>query len=335
MGNQHLVFERYLWFDAEIRKNRYPNASSLAAAFEISARTARRNIDFMRDMLGAPLAYDKSRKGYFYNAPYELPDLPLSQEEFLAVLLAGELIASADRGAIGRALASFGRKFFQKNSDLGISLPHVRRCFSAVWQGYSPSEAGVFRRVSSALLSSRPLFIRYVSPKGGAESEREVEPHHLQHYMGSWVLLAWCRLRRGWRRFYLSRIREAAVGDDTFRPRPKREWQHLVAGGFGVFQGDELVEVVVRFSPYAARWVREQVWHPSQRMEDTEDGGLVLRLPAADLREIKMKILQYGPEAEALAPEELRRMIAADARALAGVYRESEDRSRKTEDRKR
>ncbi|HHK60185.1 MAG TPA: hypothetical protein ENJ73_00480 [Desulfobacterales bacterium] len=42
MGNQHLIYERYLWFEAEIKKNRYPNARTLAEQFEISERTARR-----------------------------------------------------------------------------------------------------------------------------------------------------------------------------------------------------------------------------------------------------------------------------------------------------
>ena len=320
MGNDHLAFERYLWFDAEIRKGRYPNASDLAAEFEISTRTARRTIDFMRTMLGAPLAYDSSRRGFFYDAPYSLPELPLSQEEFLAVLLAGNLISSADRGYIGRLMESFGRKLFQKNSDLGVGLSSIRRCFSAVWQGYSPSEASVFRSVSSALLAARPLLITYVSPRNGTRSEREVEPHHLQHYMGSWVLLAWCRLRGGWRRFFLSRMEKAKPLDATFARRPSRQWRHLIDSGFGVFQGDELQDVKVRFSPYAARWVREQVWHPSQRMEEKTDGSLILSVPAADLREIKMKILQYGPEAEVLAPEELRDQIRQEAEELAALY---------------
>jgi len=81
MGNQHLVYERYIWFDAEIHRGRFPNASTLADHFEISRRTARRNIAFMRDMLDAPLAYDQTRRGYTYEMPFTLPDLPVSQEE--------------------------------------------------------------------------------------------------------------------------------------------------------------------------------------------------------------------------------------------------------------
>jgi predicted DNA-binding transcriptional regulator YafY len=139
--------------------------------------------------------------------------------------------------------------------------------------------------------------------------------------MGSWVLLAWCRLRQGWRRFFLSRIQEVDVLDQPFSPRPAAAWRHLVASGFGVFQGDELQKVVIRFSPHASRWVREQLWHPDQEMEDTPGGGLILTVPVADLREIKMKVMQYGPEAEVLEPAELRGQIRKDAEAAAALYR--------------
>ena len=65
MGEQ-LFLERFLWFDAEVRKNRFPNASTLAAArqFESSAKTAQRSIEFFRDRMSAPLEYDPVRKGF-------------------------------------------------------------------------------------------------------------------------------------------------------------------------------------------------------------------------------------------------------------------------------
>jgi hypothetical protein len=65
MGRR-IIYERYVWFDAAIRKGTYPNASALAREFELSVKTAQRDVDFMRDRLNCPLVYDKSRKGYYY-----------------------------------------------------------------------------------------------------------------------------------------------------------------------------------------------------------------------------------------------------------------------------
>lgn len=81
MGGQ-LFLERFLWFDAEVRKNRFPNASTLARQFECSAKTAQRSIEFFRNRMSAPLAYDPSRKGFSYSNPhYEIPILRLSKKD--------------------------------------------------------------------------------------------------------------------------------------------------------------------------------------------------------------------------------------------------------------
>ncbi len=320
MGNQHLVFERYLWIDGEIRKGRYPNARLLAEEFEISKRTAQRNIEFMRFNLKAPLVYDPARRGYTYETPFALPELPLSQKELLAVLLVQSLISSTDNGYLAQAVQDLGKKLFQKNGDIGIEARRIIQCFSALWHGYAPSDPDVFQPVSQALLSSRLLSIRYSSPNRNKTTYRTIEPHHLQHYMGSWVLLAWCRLRKDWRRFYLSRMKKVKLLDEPFERRPASTWRSLIKSGFGIFQGPDTFKVTIRFSPFMAKWVREQVWHPDQKREECRDGGLILTVPAADLREIKMKVMQFGAEAEVLAPEELKEMISQEAKRLLAKY---------------
>ncbi len=61
-----LYQERLSWFDRRVRDGRYPNARQLAGKFEVSHRTAKRLIGFMRDRLRAPLVYNSRRRGYAY-----------------------------------------------------------------------------------------------------------------------------------------------------------------------------------------------------------------------------------------------------------------------------
>jgi DeoR/GlpR family transcriptional regulator of sugar metabolism len=42
------IYERFIWFDNHVKSKKYPNASSLAEQFEISTKTAQRDIEFMR-----------------------------------------------------------------------------------------------------------------------------------------------------------------------------------------------------------------------------------------------------------------------------------------------
>ncbi len=36
---EHLILERYQWFDRQVRENKYPNATSLSRRFEIYLKT--------------------------------------------------------------------------------------------------------------------------------------------------------------------------------------------------------------------------------------------------------------------------------------------------------
>jgi len=58
----------------------------------------------------------------------------------------------------------------------------------------------------------------------------------------------------------------------------------------------------------AAERVRSQHWHPAQVVEEQKE-GILLHLPVADDRELIMKILQFGDEAEVIAPRELRNRV--------------------------
>jgi len=320
MGD-NLVLERYYWFDNQVRKKRFPNANTLAEKFEISAKTAQRSIDFMRDRICAPLEYDQSHKGYLYSDDsFALPSFHVSQEEMVSILLARNLLSNSAGGLISRAIQSFGRKLFVTMGQIGFSPDKLRDAFSAVWNGYSPSQATTFRVVLNALLQNRLLRCSYVSPASGQKTYRTIAPHHLQHYMGSWVLIGWCHLKQDWRKFFLSRMSDPIMSDDSFSPRLKREWEPLIQSSFGIFQGGKPVPVVLQFNPFRAQWIHEQVWHPDQKMEILPNGELRLVLPVTDFREVKMKVLQFGADVEVIEPVELRKEIREEIGKMAKIY---------------
>ena len=316
------ALERMFWFDDQAKRGRYPNASTLAARFELSPKTAQRCIDAMRDRFGAPLEYDPARRGYAYrDNTFELPHFQVSQEEILAILLARNLLSSTSGGFISRDIGRFSRKLIAAAGGLGLGRESFDQRFSATWTGHAPVDADTFRRVSTGLITSRCLAFEYCSPASGRSIRRTAEPHHLQYYMASWVLTARCRMRNQWRKFYLSRMDRIELSDETFVPRPAEEWRGCLNGAFGIFQGGPTIDVVLRFTPFRAGWIREQHWHPCQRITELSNGGLELRLPVTDFREIKMKILQFGADVVVVAPEALRLEIAAEIERMGAVYR--------------
>lgn len=318
---EHLKFERYYWFDREMRHGNFPNASSLALHFEVSVKTAQRTIDFMRDRLGAPLSYDSHYKGYYYTeSGFALPSFEFSQNELLAVLLAQNLLAGSAGGAISRSILSFGRKLFAATGAFGFSEAKINEAFSAVWHGFAPAEAETFRIIADALVQKQQLAFHYFAPSTNEHSKRLVEPYHLQHYMGGWVLLARCLERDDWRKFHLGRMRRPRLTGQGFEPLPQKYWGPHLHGAFGIFQGGSPVHVTLRFNAYRARWVRDELWHADQIMKEQADGSLLLSFVVTDFREVKLRILQFGADVELIEPVELREEIRMEISRMIELY---------------
>jgi predicted DNA-binding transcriptional regulator YafY len=66
-----------------LRAGRWPTDKSLAAELEADLRTIRRDLEYMRSQLKAPIAFSRAQRGYYYSEhTYRLPFLQLSEGAF-------------------------------------------------------------------------------------------------------------------------------------------------------------------------------------------------------------------------------------------------------------
>ena len=79
------------------------------------------------------------------------------------------------------------------------------------------------------------------------------------------------------------------------------------------------MDVVVRFTEEQAPYIWERIWHPSQKLEELEDGRVVLRLRGRRVYEIKSWVLSFGAAAEVLEPEELREAVREEMQEALGL----------------
>lgn len=82
------ILHRVQWIDTRIRQQAYPNLQQIIEKFEISRRQALRDIEYLRDSLGAPIAYSREHKGYRYTEAFQaVPALFISDEQ--SIILTG------------------------------------------------------------------------------------------------------------------------------------------------------------------------------------------------------------------------------------------------------
>jgi predicted DNA-binding transcriptional regulator YafY len=321
MGDR-LNYERFLWFHGRVKARAYPNASRLADRFEISCRTAQRDVEFMRDRLHAPLEYSCERKGYTYtDRSFELPGLWLTEENVVAVALAVRLASSVPDERMKQGLCSFLDDLLGGSGKRGLCSADIAELISVKNVEYSKVSSPHFPALADALLKGNPLEVTYHSPHKNETTIRNIRPLHLLLYMGSWHVIAYCAMKKGLRDFVVSRIRSANLAADRLTlPRNLPSVKDYVRKNFGIMQGNKGVPVKLRFAPSVAPWVDEQVWHPAQKTAIGRDGSLVLTFPVADFREVTRRILFYGAEVKVLSPKKLARDVEREIKRMGKVY---------------
>ena len=85
---------------------------------------------------------------------------------------------------------------------------------------------------------------------------------------------------------------------------------------FGVHSGEGKFEVVIRFAPRAADYIREKKWHPSQSLREFKDGGVELKMKLSSLGEVQRWVLSWGGDARVLQPRELAESVRQAAAAI-------------------
>ena len=87
-------WERMMRMHQLIQNGELPNCTSLSKEFEVSTRTIKRDVDFMKCRLKLPIEYDARRYGFFYTEPVaQFPGLPVTEAEMFAMLVAHKAIA--------------------------------------------------------------------------------------------------------------------------------------------------------------------------------------------------------------------------------------------------
>jgi predicted DNA-binding transcriptional regulator YafY len=319
--------ERLYKIDRLLTQHRYVPVSRFLEALEVSPATFKRDIEFMRSRLHAPIVWDREHNGYCFTTPprdaprYELPGLWFNASEIHALLAMEQLLEGIDPGILAQRLGPLKARLRELLGSADHSAEEVRRRIKVLPMAGRTMPAGEFEITASALLNRKRLFMRYRSRTSNEDTAREVSPQRLVHYRENWYLDAWCHMRKGLRSFSMDAVRDPEVRATPAIDVPEAELDALLGSGYGIFAGRDVTWAKLRFSPLAARWVASESWHPKQRGAYDGDGSYVLEIPYSDDRELLRDILKHGPDVEVLAPESLREKVKA---ALAEAVRQYE-----------
>ncbi len=318
--------ERIYRIDQMLRRRKPPSRDEILEALEVSRATFKRDLEYMRSRLGAPIEWDPERRGYYYDSDgddansYSLPGLWFTADEIHSLLLMHEILEQLHAGLLREQLQPFAKRLRELLAHSPIKPQDLRRRFRILHAGIRPVVPEHFRVVSQATLARRRLWIEYHTRSRNAPTQRETSPQRLVYYRDNWYLQAWCHLRDDLRVFSLDSMKKVVICKEAAREVPVGDLDAQLCEAYGIFAGPPRHVAVLRFSPEAARWVAHEKWHPDQERILHEDGSLTLKVPYSESREILMDVLRHGPDVEVISPEPLRREVIEMLRRAAARY---------------
>ncbi|SDF33600.1 helix-turn-helix transcriptional regulator [Sporomusa acidovorans] len=291
----------------------------LVAECNVCERTIYRDLDALNQS-GLPIYFDDGTKRYRFMDKVFLRPLTFTVDEATA-LLACVQDFSKDDNPLGNPLRLAQEKILASLPDeRQYQVDKARKNVDIkVTSRSADVSQQLFNVIESAIDKQCSVKICYYTKTRESETERLIDPYVITFRGSAWYLVAYCHLRKAVLLFRMDRIKKASETKEPFILPSDFSAQEYFSGSWLIERG-EPIHVKLKFLPEAARWVRTETFHPSQRITECEDGTIIFEATVNGRREISRWILGYGAEVEVLEPEELRSYLKDQVEQMAKVY---------------
>jgi predicted DNA-binding transcriptional regulator YafY len=168
----------------------------------------------------------------------------------------------------------------------------------------------------------RVIELAYVNNQN-ENTSREVEPIGLLYYSAAWHLIAWCRLRNGYRDFRTDRINEIRQTTEVFKARSISTMQEYFSS---LQQANvEVKSTVVLFNKNEAQYIHNSRHYFGFVEEEELDDQVRMKFVTSDLNMMARWLLSYGSGVEVEESEELKNILKTLVEELQHHYEASHE----------
>ncbi|MBB4064405.1 helix-turn-helix transcriptional regulator [Gellertiella hungarica] len=285
--------------------------SEIAERFHVTRRTAERMRDAL-ERLFPSLACKRDHEGlkrWFLPDDVVQPLVRFDAADFAALKASEDMLRRANRSEDASRISQLGEKLRTALSSRAKS--RIEPDLEALMQseGIALRPGPVVRidpvaldNIRTAILSSRRIRCDLRLQSGRTIEDARLEPYGLLYGLRPYLLAARAG-GSGVKQYRLQSISGIALTDDAFERDPGFDIVTFSRGAFGVFQ-EEPVDVEWHFRPEAAAEAADYVFHPSQELERSADGGLRVRFRAGGLLEMAWHLATWGNAVTVIQPED-------------------------------
>lgn len=307
-----MKIERLLTMTVMLLNRRKVTAKELADYFDVTVRTIYRDVETL-NASGIPvISYQGYEGGFCIAENFKLSRQLLTFDDILSLL---SLLKGVNRTLKNREVNAVIEKItaliptdreaeYEKHS--GSFIIDI-----TPW-GSSKKDDQLIADLHHSVANSHLLTFDYISSQGSG-STRSVEPHTMVLKSFTWYLVGFCRLRKEFRVFRVSRIRNLKIEAERFVRREFNPYDYFA----GKEDPRPLVHMILKFSQRVSFKI-EEIFHDAIVAKDDESITVEVSMPEDDW--IVGMILNYGDDVEVVKPVHLREKIIEKINKMIKIY---------------
>lgn len=317
--------ERFYKIDQMIAGRGIVPLNDFLSELDISLATFKRDLEYLRDRLNAPIVWDRDNGGYRYESQstgptFALPGMWFNASEAHALLLIQQLLKDIHPGLLSQHIEPLQSRLKALLGSGDHSADEVEKRFRMIHASQRVLPLKHFEAIATATLGRKQLKIQHYNRERDETVERLISPQQIVFYRDNWYVDAWCHLRADIRSFSIDAIQGAEPLTAKAKEIGKAKLKEYFEKGYGIFSGAKVQWAKLKFTPARARWVANEQWHPEQTAQFEPDGSYLLKIPYSDDRELLMDIMKHGDQVEVLAPANLRKRVTQILESAAKKY---------------
>jgi predicted DNA-binding transcriptional regulator YafY len=320
---QKVRTSRILAVDSLIRAGKYPNASTIARQLEVTARTVQRDIEYMRDMYGAPIEYDSEHRGYYYSeANFYIKSVPLTEGELFSIALFDPFLEQYRNTPLeGDLRRIFGKIIRSLPDNINVEANFLTSQMSFIPDTAAKIDRKAFKVIFTALKTRATMAFDYRPLSKDAYMRRTVDPYHAISHKGNWYFIGHCHDRGEPRMFAFSRIKNAVLTKHHFTIPEDFNPHDYFDREMGVWASSRTTHTVeLLFDREIGIYVLDRQWHSAQTVEERKDGSVYVKFETSQVPEVLRFVLGQGHTVKALGPAELVERVKAESERVRGMY---------------
>lgn len=304
-----MKLERLISIIYKLLNHEVLSASVLAEEFQVSPRTIYRDIDVIC-AAGIPvISYQGNKGGYGIMDGYKMDRSLLGSYDvdYLVTVLRSLATVFEDervQSTIER-LQTIGED--NQNQNLSVDFESYRTAPDAL------------RQLRSGITERKVITFDYINAQN-ERTTRDVEPLQLHYKYGNWYLNGFCRKRKDYREFRLSRMLKLSLTQDSFQPHDEILKEDYTSDNEW---GNKVSDVVIKVRQEALAEALDQFHQVDKQFH--EDGSMTMRIPVYEplkARWLWSILLSFSSGVEVVQPHALRVILKEKLKNTIKLYEE-------------